>query len=75
MKIFINPEHGGSDCGACGNGLIERDVALKIGKRVENYLQAVGYDVMICSLAFTATHSTAGRTVQKLFTTNSYSLG
>ena len=47
MKIFINPGHGGSDCGACGNGLKERDVALKIGKRVENYLRAVGYDVKL----------------------------
>ncbi len=42
MKIFINPGHGGNDCGACGNGLRESDVALKIGRRVENYLQAVG---------------------------------
>ena len=47
MKIFINPGHGGSDCGAVGNGLKERDVALKIGKRVESYLQAVGYDVKL----------------------------
>ena len=47
MKIFINPGHGGFDCGACGNGLKERDVALKIGKRVENYLRAVGYDVKL----------------------------
>lgn len=42
-KIFINPGHGGSDPGACGNGLKERDVVLKIGKRVEGYLQAVGF--------------------------------
>ena len=44
MTIFINPGHGGSDCRAIGNGLKESDVALKIGKRVENYLRAVGYD-------------------------------
>ena len=44
-KIFLNPGHGGNDPGACGNGLKERDVVLKIGKRVENYLRAVGYDV------------------------------
>lgn len=43
MKIFINPGHGGVDPGACGNGLKERDVVLKIGKRVEGYLQAVGF--------------------------------
>lgn len=45
MKIFINPGHGGDDCGAVGNGLKERDVVLRIGKRVEQYLQAVGYKV------------------------------
>lgn len=47
MKIFINPGHGGEDCGAVGNGLQEADVTLKIGKRVENYLRAVGYDVKL----------------------------
>lgn len=47
MKIFINPGHGGSDPGAVGNGLKERDVVLKIGKRVEQYLLAVGYDVRL----------------------------
>ena len=47
MKIFINPGHGGQDCGACGNGLKESAVALKIGKRVETYLQAVGYTVKL----------------------------
>lgn len=47
MKIFINPGHGGEDCGAVGNGLKERDVVLNIGKRVERYLQAVGYTVKL----------------------------
>ena len=48
MKIFINPGHDPQlDPGACGNGLREADVALKIGKRVENYLRAVGYDVKL----------------------------
>ena len=47
MKIFINPGHGGTDPGACGNDLKERDVVLKIGKRVEGYLRAVGYDVKL----------------------------
>ena len=47
MKIFINPGHGGNDCGAVGNGLKERDVALNIGRRVEDYLRAVGYDVKL----------------------------
>ena len=47
MKIFTNPGHGGEDAGACGNGLIERDVTLFIAQRVETYLQAVGYDTML----------------------------
>ena len=50
MKIFINPGHSvnpNEDPGACGNGLREEDVVLKIGKRVEKYLRAVGYDVKL----------------------------
>lgn len=47
MKIFINPGHGGDDSGACANGLIERDVNLFIGQRVQTYLQAVGYNVKL----------------------------
>ena len=47
MKIFINPGHGGSDPGACGNGLQEADVTKKIGERVAKYLQAVGLDVKV----------------------------
>ena len=42
-KIFINPGHCvGVDPGACGNGLKEADVVLKVGGLVEKYLQAVG---------------------------------
>lgn len=44
---MVNPGHGGNDPGACGNGLREADVALNIGKRVDNYLRAVGYDVKL----------------------------
>ena len=48
MKIFINPGHEPKlDAGACGNGLREADVTLRIGRRVENYLRAVGYDVKL----------------------------
>ena len=48
MKIFINPGHDPQlDPGACGNGLREADVVLNIGKRVESYLRAVGYDVKL----------------------------
>ena len=48
MKIFINPGHDPNiDPGACANGLREADVVLKIGKRVEGYLRAVGYDAKL----------------------------
>ena len=47
-KIFINPGHCvGVEPGACGNGLQEADVALRIAQRVEKYLQAVGYSVKL----------------------------
>lgn len=47
-KIFINPGHmPGVDSGACGNGLQEADVALRIGNSVAGYLEAVGYEVKV----------------------------
>ena len=48
MKIFINPGHCvGVDSGAVGNGLIEAEVALNIGRLVEKYLQAVGFTTKV----------------------------
>ena len=47
MKIFLNSGHGGSDCGAVGNGLIERDVVWRIGQLVEKYLRATGFEVKL----------------------------
>lgn len=48
MRIFINPGHDVQlDPGACGNGLREADVVLAIGKRVENYLRVVGFEVKL----------------------------
>lgn len=38
VKIFIDPGHGGTDSGATGNGLQEKDVTLEIAKRVKKYL-------------------------------------
>jgi len=34
MKLYIDPGHGGSDPGAVGNGLKEKEVALDIAKRL-----------------------------------------
>lgn len=37
-KIFIDPGHGGTDPGAVGNGLQERNVNLQIALRVRDIL-------------------------------------
>ncbi|MHC8517281.1 N-acetylmuramoyl-L-alanine amidase [Sporosarcina sp. ITBMC105] len=38
VKIYIDPGHGGTDPGAIGNGLKEKDVTLAIATRVRNIL-------------------------------------
>ncbi len=38
MKLYLDPGHGGSDTGATGNGLLEKDVALDIALRIRNIL-------------------------------------
>lgn len=50
MRIFINPGHGGTDPGACYGYVREADVAFNIARRVESYLQDVGYDVKVFQL-------------------------
>lgn len=37
--IVIDPGHGGSDPGAQGNGLREKDLTLDISKRIKKYLE------------------------------------
>ncbi|WP_346879567.1 N-acetylmuramoyl-L-alanine amidase [Clostridium sp. UBA3061] len=44
-KVFIDPGHGGSDPGAIGNGLNEKDVVLSISKKVGNILTKNGISV------------------------------
>lgn len=39
VKIFIDPGHGGNDPGAVGNGLKEKDLTLKIAKKIRDKLQ------------------------------------
>ncbi|MDI2588028.1 N-acetylmuramoyl-L-alanine amidase [Psychrobacillus sp. NEAU-3TGS] len=39
VKVFIDAGHGGSDPGAVGNGLKEKDITLKIAKRVDELLK------------------------------------
>jgi len=38
VKIFIDPGHGGTDSGAVGNGLKEKDLTLKISKKIKEKL-------------------------------------
>lgn len=38
-KVYIDPGHGGSDPGAVGNGLKEKDLTLKISKYTRDYLR------------------------------------
>ncbi|MDZ5471585.1 N-acetylmuramoyl-L-alanine amidase [Bacillus sp. 31A1R] len=47
VKIFIDPGHGGSDSGAVGNGLQEKNVTLQIARRVRSILLKEYEDVSI----------------------------
>ncbi|KAK2944960.1 putative N-acetylmuramoyl-L-alanine amidase CwlM [Blattamonas nauphoetae] len=38
VKIFIDPGHGGSDPGACANGMREADLVLTISKKIRTML-------------------------------------
>ncbi|MTW85637.1 N-acetylmuramoyl-L-alanine amidase [Virgibacillus dakarensis] len=38
VKTYIDPGHGGTDPGASGNGIKEKDITLKIAKKVREYL-------------------------------------
>jgi N-acetylmuramoyl-L-alanine amidase len=40
VKIYLDPGHGGSDPGAVGNGLSEKNVTLAITKAIEESLKA-----------------------------------
>ena len=40
MKLYLDPGHGGTDPGAQGNGIREKDIALDIAKNIKNTLLA-----------------------------------
>ena len=44
-KIVIDAGHGGNDPGASGNGIIEKEYALKISKYIYDRLKELGLDV------------------------------
>lgn len=44
-RVVIDAGHGGSDTGAIGGGINEKDITLDVSKRVEKLLKQKGYDV------------------------------
>lgn len=46
-KVVIDAGHGGIDSGAVGNGIIEKDLTLKISNYIYNRLKDLGLDVKI----------------------------
>ena len=46
-KIVVDAGHGGTDSGAVGNGIIEKDYNLKISKYIFDRLKSLGVDVYI----------------------------
>lgn len=46
-KICLDPGHGGSDPGACGNGLRECDITLSVALKTRDYLSAAGCQVVM----------------------------
>lgn len=46
-KVVIDPGHGGVDSGAVGNGIVEKDLNLKISKYIYDRLKDLGVDVKI----------------------------
>ena len=44
--VCLDAGHGGKDSGACGNGLMEKDIALKMVKKVGSILTASGISVV-----------------------------
>lgn len=47
VKIFIDPGHGGSDSGAVGNGLQEKNITLSIAQQIRRFLLNEYEDVEI----------------------------
>jgi N-acetylmuramoyl-L-alanine amidase len=45
IKVVIDAGHGGSDAGAIGGSVREKDITLDVAKRVETLLKQKGYDV------------------------------
>ncbi|MGL5642218.1 MAG: N-acetylmuramoyl-L-alanine amidase [Paraclostridium sp.] len=44
-KVYLDPGHGGTDSGAIGNGIKEKDIVLAVAKEVEAKLKKCNLDV------------------------------
>ena len=47
MKLYLDPGHGGSDSGALGNGLVEKNIALDIALRIRSILTSEYENVQV----------------------------
>ncbi|MDQ6809291.1 MAG: N-acetylmuramoyl-L-alanine amidase [Verrucomicrobiota bacterium] len=45
--VIIDPGHGGQDSGTMHSGLLEKDLALDVGRRIERLLQAKGVSTLL----------------------------
>lgn len=62
MKIFLDAGHGGKDSGAIGNGIQEKDIVLKLVKKMESLLKAYENTDVILSRSSDVFLSLAERT-------------
>lgn len=62
VKIYVDAGHGGSDPGAQGNGLQEKNVTLQIAKKVQEYLGEYSNATVKMSRTTDKTVSLAART-------------
>ena len=47
MKLYLDPGHGGSDTGALGNGLMEKNIALDIALKIRSILTSQFENVQV----------------------------
>ena len=67
-KVVIDAGHGGADSGAVGNGIIEKDLTLKISNYIYDRLKDLGIDVkMTRSTDETLTPTERTNKVKKAF--------
>ena len=62
VKIFLDAGHGGKDSGAIGNGIQEKDIVLKLVKKMESLLKAYENTDVILSRSSDVFLSLAERT-------------